>query len=486
MIFSLYAMMQFYILGIGYVNMQIPILTGVYTDETANFREAYPVNMVPVAMQSGISNGYLRTADGAIATGSGEGAPRGGINWNGELYRVSGTKLVKIASDGTHTVLGDVGAGSQATLVYSFDRLAICSGGNLYYWNGTTLDQVVDADLGTSLAVVWVDGYFMSTDGTYLVVTDLNNPMSVNPLKYGSSEIDPDPIKTIIKLRTEVVAVNRYTLEAFSNVGGAGFPFQRIEGAQIQKGALGTHCAVEFADTVAFLGSGRNETPAIYMGLNGTVVKISTLGIDGLLEGYTEAELATVVMETHIHQSHPQLWVRLPDRTLCYDIDATKSTGVPAWFVLSSAPTGFGAYRVVDPVWCYDKWTVCDVDTGDFGELTTNSSHHFGTIVPWEFTTTIVYNEGRGVLWNRLELVCLTGRVDIGSDPVIATNYSLDGELWSEERIIHAGEAGDRMRRLVWFRQGLMRHWRIQRFIGDSHSRLAVARLEVTLEPLAV
>jgi len=466
--------------------MQIPILSGVYTDETANFRDSYPVNMIPVSMNSGISSGYLRTADGAVSLGAGQGAPRGGINWNGQLYRVSGTKLVRVAADGTGTVLGDVSAGGHVSMVYSFDRLAICSGGKLYYWNGTTLTQVTDADLGTSLAVVWVDGYFMSTDGTYLVVTDLANPLSVSPLKYGSSEIDPDPIVTIIKLRTEVVAVNRYTIEAFSNVGGSGFPFQRIEGAQIQKGALGTHCAVEFADAVAFLGSGRNETPAIYIGLNGSVVKISTLGIDALLEGYTESELAGVVLETHIHQSHPQLWVRLPDRTLCYDVDASKAAGIPSWFVLSSAVAGYGAYRVVDPVWCYDKWTVADVQTGDFGELTMDSSHHFGTIVPWTFSTTILYNEGRGAIWHQLELVCLTGRVDPADDPVISTQYSLDGELWSDERVIRAGTTGDRMRRLIWFQQGYMRHWRAQKFTGDSRARLSVARLEVAVEPLAV
>ncbi len=464
--------------------MQVPILSGVVTDEYANFKDSYPVNMIPVAMQSGISAGYLRTADGAESLGASSGVPRGGINWNGELYRVMGTKLVKVDEFGVETVLGDVGAGDQVTLGYSADRLAVASNGDFFYWDGVTLDQVIDPDLGTVLSFVWVDGYFVTTDGEFLVVTELTNPMLVNPLKYGSSEIDPDPIVTVLKVRNEVVAVNRYTIEFFNNVGGNLFPFQRIEGAQLQKGAIGQHCACEFADTVAFLGSGRNETPAIYMGMNGSLQKISTLAIDSLLAGYGEVDLATVILETHIHQSHPQLWVRLPDRTLAFDLDASKETSTVSWFVLTSAVIGFSSYRVVDPVWCYDKWTVCDSVTYNHGVLTKDSALHFGAIVRWEFSTLIVYNGGKGLLWNQLELVCLTGRVDIDDDPVISTSYTLDGEKWSEERPVRAGKLGERMKRLVWFQQGHMRNWRAQRFTGDSKARISAVRLEIAVEPL--
>jgi hypothetical protein len=66
--------------------------------------------------------------------------------------------------------------------------------------------QVTDPDLGVVLDVVWVDGYFMTTDGEFLVVTELTDPTQVNPLKYGSSEVDPDPVVALLKLRNEVYA----------------------------------------------------------------------------------------------------------------------------------------------------------------------------------------------------------------------------------------------------------------------------------------
>ena len=60
--------------------MQIPVLAGIYTDNGPDFRRSYPVNLVPVALPNGISNGYVRPADGARIVSTGPGIDRGGID----------------------------------------------------------------------------------------------------------------------------------------------------------------------------------------------------------------------------------------------------------------------------------------------------------------------------------------------------------------------------------------------------------------------
>ena len=467
---------------------QIPILNGIYTDRDAEFRSAYPVNLIPVPKGQGISEGYLRPADGIVNFGTGPGIDRGGINWNGVCYRVMGTKLVKVLSDGTVTTLGDVG-GTTADLVtmdYSFDRLGIASGGKLYYWDGSTLTQVTDVDLGTVVDFCWVDGYFMTTDGTSLVVTELTDPTAVNPLKYGSSEADPDPVKAIIKLRNEPYALNRYTIEVFDNVGGSFFPFQRIEGAQIQKGVIGTHACCVYLDAVAFLGGGRNEAPGIYIGANAQANKISTREIDTILLGYTETQLSLVKIEARNDKANQLLYIHLPDRTLVYDGIASGAVGEQAWFVVTTATVDFGQYRARNMVWCYDKWIIGDPQSSALGYFSSAISSHWGAINRWEFSTTIMYNGGNGAIFNRLELVALPGRVILGENPQIATSYSVDGETWSQDKWISAGKQGDRSKRLNWLQQGNMRNWRIQRFRGTSDAFMSFARLEAQLEPLAV
>lgn len=467
--------------------MQIPILNGIYTDSTPELRTAYPVNLVPVPKASGISNSFLRPGDGIVSNGTGTGIDRGGINWRDRLYRVMGTKLVEINSAGTVTTLGDVGGPTDqlVTFDYSFDQLAIASGGRLYYWNETTLTQVTDPDLGVVLDFCWVDGYFMTTDGEFLIVTELTDPTQVNPLKYGASEVDPDPVVALLKLRNEVYALNRNTIEVFDNVGGELFPFARIDGAQIQKGVIGTQGCCIFIERVAFLGSGRNEAPAIYVGATAVTEKISTQEIDNLLLQYTEAQLALVKLEARNDKNHQHLYVHLPDRTIVFDASASKDLQTPVWFTLISTLDGFAQYRARNMVWVYDKWMVGDPQSTSIGYLVQDIGSHWGQQVRWEFGTLIVYNQSNGALFSELELVSLTGSVVLGKNPQISTSYSLDGQSYSQEKFISVGTIGNRKKRLAWFQQGHMRNWRIQRFRGDSDAHVSYVRLEAQIEALA-
>jgi hypothetical protein len=343
----------------------------------------------------------------------------------------------------------------------------------------------VDPDLGTANDVLWVDGYYMTTDGTFLVVTELNDPLAVNPLKYGSSEADPDPIIGILKLRNEVVALNRHTIEMFDNVGGSLFPFQRIEGAQVEKGCIGKDACCIYMEAVAFLGSGFNEQPAVYVAGNANAVKISTHEIDTLLEAYTESELSEVILEARNEGSHQFLYMHLPDRTLVYDGGASRDLQAPVWTVLTSSIEGFAQYRARHFCFAYNAWRCADPQSNRLGYLRRDISSHYGEPVRWEFGTLIVYNGGSGALFNALELFALTGSVALGEDPAISTSYSIDGLSWSIDRAISLGTIGNTTKRLLWSKQGRMADRRIQRFRGTSDAHASFMRLEATLEPLA-
>lgn len=470
--------------------MQINIVNGIYADETGDFRTSYPVNLIPVPKSQGISEGYLRPADGIASLGTGPGVDRGGINWNGKLYRVMGSKLVSIADDGKLSELADIGGSGQVTLDYSFDNLIIAAGGNLYYWNDK-ITQVTDKDLGNVVDALWVDGYTMTTDGEFLIVTELNDPTVVNPLRYGSSEADPDPIKGLFKLHNEVYALNRYTIEVFNNRGTSGgtiFPFERNEAAMITRGVVGTYAATTYTvgetDVIAFLGSGRNESPSVWVGINASSTKIATREIDTLIQQYTEEELSTVVMESRLDKGHYHLYVHLPDVTVVYDAKASAEVNSQVWFILTSSIEGRSQYRARNLVWCYNAWNVGDPTSNNFGKFVNESGEHFGQVIGWEFGTQVLYNASMGALVNLMELVCLPGRVKAEANPVVWTSYSEDGETWSQERPCSAGRRGDRNKRLTWIRQGRMANYRIQKFRGTSDAHVSFARLEMQLEPL--
>ena len=170
---------------------------------------------------------------------------------------------------------------------------------------------------------------------------------------------------------------------------------------------------------------------------------------------------------------------------MVYDIASSQVFQTQVWFTLTSDIVGFGQYRARNFVWAYDKWLIGDPLSNSVGYLDPTISSHYGAKVRWEFGTMIVYNESNGAIFNRLELVALTGRVALGKEPRISTSYSIDGMVWSQERSISVGTIGNTGKRLAWFQQGHMRNWRIQRFKGDSDAYLSFARLEAQLEPLA-
>lgn len=467
--------------------MQIPILNGMYTNENNDIRIDYPVNLSPIVFSTTISDGYLRPCDGVSELCAVSGIDRGGINWNGVCYRVVGHDLVSVTENGAITKFYGGILGSDTVIFdYSFDYLAICADSKLWLFDGSTVTQVTDTDLGNALDVVFVDGYFMTTDGTSLVVTELNNPFSVNPLKYGSSEVDPDPITSLIKIKNEVYAINRYTIEVFDNVGGDFFPFQRIDGAVISKGALSPFTCCYFMDMVAFIGSGKNERISVYLASSGQSSKISTRDIDFILNQYTESQLANSLIERKTGDNQELLLIHLPDKTLCYDHTTSKALNTYVWYVLSSAGDGVGAYNIRNHVFCYNKWMVGHPTLPKLGYLSDNIGSHWGDNVAWSFSTFILYNESKGAIFNQLELVVLNGRNLLGTNPQIKTSYSLDGMQWSVDRYISAGKQGEREKRLIWLQNGTMRQWRVQRFSGTSDAKMTMIRLEATIEALTV
>ena len=472
---------------------QIPILNGITSSASADFRTSYPRNLVPVPYQTDVSQGYLKLAEGLVNFGlfnaSIIGSDRGAINWNGVCYRVMGQFLVSIDANGIVTQLATLPVGGFVRFDYSFDRLAIACSGGLYYWSGVALTQVTDIDLGNVIDMLWIDGYFMTTDGKNLIVTDLADPYAVNPLKYGASESDPDPVVGLLKVRSEVYAMNRYTIEVFQNVGGSLFPFQRIGGAIIQKGAIGTRTSCVFMETVAFLGSAKNEPPSIHLINAGQTIEIATREIQLLLKSYTESQLSAVLMEKRSHDAHEHLYVHLPDQTLVYDGKASQIVGEPVWFFLSSSATSKGLYRARNFVWAYDKWLCGDlIDARLIGVISQDVGAHYGNEIGYQFDTPIIYNGGKGAQIHLLELVALTGRAQnatINSVPqYVRRSYSTDGITFSNPKPKSLGLAGETTKRVKWYSCGTMKNWRMERFEGRTQVPVSFVGLEAELEGL--
>jgi hypothetical protein len=464
--------------------MQISILSGVFARQGPDFDRSYPLNLVPNVEATGISNGYLRSAPGIDLFATARGPDGGGINWNGTLYRISGTRLYKIGSDAAVTEIGNLGGSGQGSFAYSFDRLAIARNNNLYYYDGTTFSQVTDVDLGEVIDVVWQDGYFITTDGTSIVITELADPTSVDPLKYGSSEADPDSIKGLGSRRGELIAFNRYTTEFFFNAGTTGFPFQRNRGAQIDKGAVGTFAKCRFLETYAMVGSGEGQQPQVYLIGEGQAAPISTREIDRLLADLSADELAGIVMEAREGAGAKELYVHLPEQTVVYSYLASQLLEEPVWYRLAAGTDGSLPYPARNFVLVYDGWHCGHRADGRLGKLTDLHDLQWGDAAVWQFDCQLVYTQGSGACCHNLELVGFYGLADPGTEPRAFMSWTNDGLTFSQERAAKLGFSGQRGLRVAWRRNGFFRNWRAFRFRGIAGTCVSFSRLEATLEKL--
>lgn len=477
--------------------MDIPIIAGTYVDANASLRVAQPVNMQPVPGQGSTNPGYMRPCEGIVAFGAGgPGIDRGGIVWevDGLHYRVMGASLVTVSATGVVSVVSATalpGTG-PVRLDFSFTLLGVLAGGFLFFWDGANLTKVTDVNVPASLIdMVWVDSYWMVTDGAIAAVSNIGAPTTFNLLKYTGLN-NPDTIRCLLKVNGQVQIVSNNEIDPLQNVGGQLFPFSFVLPGVITKGTVGLRAACVFQSTlggvivgtVAFIGNGRNEAPSVYLGINAQAIRIADAEVDELLMSYTPAQLATVILEPMVHRGAQFLIIRLPDRAIVYDAIASAVAQSPVWHIRVTTLDGFAQYRASFATLAYGAWVVGDPLSNALGVLSTSDSSHWGQANRWELNTPLLDNDGKSANISEMELSTLKGAVPAGVEPRVSLSWTEDGVTWSQDRAVKSGKLGERKKRLVWFDLGEWREFRSYRIRGDSNSRLSARKLRAELQPL--
>jgi hypothetical protein len=483
--------------------MQLPLARGSYTDSGAEWRTSYPRNLVPVVKESGISQMFLRSAEGLTRYDQDPpaltGNDRGGINWQGTCYRVIGTNFVSVDASGNVTVLGQVpDDGNPVAMDYGYSNqgIGIVSAKTLWFYTIQTpaggtgalaLRQCTDANLGSPIDMLWMAGYFVLTDGKSVYVTQLANQFTFNTQLFGSSSNQPDPINGLLKFRNELYLGNRYQIPVFDNTGGTGFPFTENEGATIQKGIIGPYAKCLTSQGFAFVGGARGEALGVWLsGGLGIAQNIATREVMKLIGQYTETQLYSSTLEYWAKDEQQFLYLHLPDYTLVYDVQGTQNARQPIWFLLDSSTDGTGPWRAWHVVYCYGKFLWGDKYDQRIGFLDGTTAAQYGVNARWQFDTIFAYNQAKGLSVNSIELIGTYGRAALGEDDTMSMQYTNDGEVWSAPKFISMGEQGQRGKRAQWRPRHFFRNFRGYRFAGFNAAPISFAALEADAEAMAV
>lgn len=453
--------------------MQVPIQSGVVSSKEG-FATSFPVNLQHEVQESGLSKGQLVSTRGIKAFAEGPGADRGGAVFKDVHYRVMGSSLVRVDADGEITTIGSVGNDFRpVSFTQDFERLAIRSAEKIYYWDETALTKVADFDLGKVLDADWIDGYFVTTDGEFLVVTDLLDPTSVDALKYGSAESDPDPVTGVKVFEEELYGFGRYSVQVFRNVGSTGFPFQNVRGATIPVGCVSADAKVRIGQTLAFVGGARDEPIGLYILAGGRATRVSPPEIDEMLSRTDEQ---SIVLEARTFGDEQHLLIHLDDCAVVLSIRATGQVGEGAWHIAHSGY--FKPYRGRFAVYCYGKHILGDPTGNMLGVLTRETDRHFDEAVHWRFDASLLFDSGNGFIVREVELF---GRVK-DAPSTIFLSMTRDGQAFSRE--IGRQLTGRRGEKLFWAPNARVAQMAGFRFRGTGQA--VFARCDMEGEGLAV
>lgn len=457
---------------------QISLVSGIYSDKQADYRISYPKNFYPVVQDTGLSNAYLRQTPGLSSFATGIGNDRGSIVFFDILYRVSGTQLIRVFENGVVEVLGTIPGSGRVTMNSSFDRIGIVADNKAFYWSDSIgLQQITDPDFGSAIDGIFIDGYFLYVDSESIFNSDLNDPLSINPLSFGSAEVDSDPIIGIAKVGNEAYVCGSETIQILQNVGGAGFPFATNPSAFITRGIVGTHAKTEVDKVLYFVGAGRGDAASVYASSGGSIDEIATPEIAKIVQSYSRTQLKNVYCESYNLDNQYFILIHLPDYTLAYDIYGSSKAGLRLWHIRNTRARGFQR--------AYGKWVVGDVSDSTIGTLNEDDSTEYGTIVEREFSTPLGFVDGYSFIVHEAIIYGLPGRTGVNDSPTMYMSVSRNGVTWTQPKSSSTGRQGTYDYTCRWFRLGRANSQMSMRFVMSAQAFYSAARLEVRVEPLS-
>ncbi len=477
---------------------ELPITGGSYPSRSKPFSDQQAINLyIQPAEGGGLSEAALFGTPGIdelTNTGVIEQINRGGHVMADISYQVNGTTLYRLNRTTTLGVdtfdtdaLGTIpGSGFVSMDDNGTQLLVLVPGGNGYIWveDTTTFTQITDADFtanGNPQHVVFNDGYFViTTDTKKFIVSALNDGLSYDALDFGTAEADPDPIVAPIVAANQVIIAGSETLEPFQNIGGSGFPYQRVPGGIINKGVFAAFSLVEVAGTFAFIGGGKNESPSVYVYTGNDVQKISTDGIDEQLRVATDAEIAAAFAISYSQSGAEFAVFTVASTTYAYNFTSGK------WCERSSRVTTGNIindtkWRVNSLVTAYGRLIVGDAQDGRIGALDLDCFEEYGEHILRTLVTLPFANEGKSIFVPSLELTMEAGVGDFITDPQLRLSRSFDGKIFKDAIGRGIGKVGEYERRSIWRKLGRAARFELFKFQFSGKFKVVIIKLDAAI-----
>lgn len=375
-----------------------------------------------------------------------------GVKWNGDLYFVIGTTLIKIATGNiitqyTGVILTSAG---RVSIARGRDDLLLVDGTYGYSFDGATLAKVIDADFPASPThATYLDGYFIvNSDGTDdYFISAIDNPASWAALDSSTALGKPDDITALIATSKDVYLLGPSSAEPHFNSQNPDFPFEAYPGGVLDIGIAAPYSVVSTSKGLIYLSGNDDEGDACVVRVTGFSYEVlSDDDMNFQINNLDTISDAFGMVYTRHGRTFYVLTFPTSDKTFVIDL-STK-----LWHTRKSVD--IGRWRAAGIGYLGNTHYVGDYSTGKIYSMSDSVYDEAGDTIERERYTQVTHINRNRFTTHRLEVEFKPGvglTSGQGSDPQVMMRYSNDGgNTWSSELWQSIGKIGEYHVRSVW------------------------------------
>lgn len=321
-----------------------------------------------------------------------------------------------------------------------------------YYFNGTTFNQVTDAEYPTTTVrgIVYLDGtyYVMGPDGA-IYGSAINDITSWDALNVIQCQMESDGGVCLARVQNLIVAFGQYSTEFFYDAGNAtGSPLGNYASSALELGCAVAESVAQTENTLFFMGVARQKGRSIYRMDATTPQVVSTPFIDRLLNADNLSDCTAYCIKLSGHGFYI-LTLRNSGITLAYDmgtgqwakwtsltLGSTKNISAASWAnnqvsVTTSTAHGFSDGDCVviassNPSGYNGTWVINYVDSTHFTyDTTTDPGTYVGSGTVAGYTET----------YFNMSSYCKAGNFDLVQDSTTGTVYAMSTGVYTDNGV---------------------------------------------------
>lgn len=378
----------------------------------------------------------------------------------GSLYGVSGSNVYAISATWALTVVGTIPPGTSLCFMADNGLNVVLVDGSSFGWSilisTNAFLPIPDVGFYGGTSVWYIDTFFvLNKPGTNIYYASDSLAITFDALNFASKSSYADPLSNLVVVSDQIWLIGTTTTEIHDDIGGAAFPFQKVQGVLIEHGTNAPYSVARTDGALFFLSSDLAGRKVVLQGSGYSVERISDYGMEAQMQTYGTTDDAEAYCVQY--NGHEFYRITFPSAGKSWAFDRAEKR----WHEL--------AYIDANGVESRHRSRVCatlggQIVVGDFGggnlyALDIDTYTDNGQPIKRTRTFPHMTNDQNRVSYSQFIALMECGSILSEGDAEISLRWSDDGgRSWGNPMTQSFGTTGEYITSVQWQRMGMARN----------------------------